>query len=83
MATLNPQVGAPNARILGIGAYRPSRIIPNAEVVEAIAQAITVVPGVVLLDRSSDASRVRAEARSLKPVRCPRLRAASIICAEV
>ena len=28
--------GSPNAAILGIGAYRPSRVIPNAEVIEAI-----------------------------------------------
>jgi len=28
--------GAANAAILGIGAYRPSRIVPNAEVVDAI-----------------------------------------------
>ncbi len=28
--------GAPHATILGIGAYRPSRVVPNAEVVEAI-----------------------------------------------
>ena len=28
--------GAPHAAILGLGAYRPSRVIPNSEVVEAI-----------------------------------------------
>ncbi|NUS55327.1 MAG: ketoacyl-ACP synthase III [Streptomycetaceae bacterium] len=28
--------GAPYAAILGVGAYRPSRVIPNSEVVEAI-----------------------------------------------
>ena len=28
--------GAPHAALLGVGAYRPSRVIPNAEVVEAI-----------------------------------------------
>jgi 3-oxoacyl-[acyl-carrier-protein] synthase-3 len=28
--------GAPHASILGIGSYRPSRVIPNAEVVDAI-----------------------------------------------
>lgn len=28
--------GSPHARILGIGAYRPRRVVPNAEVVEAI-----------------------------------------------
>ena len=31
----SPQ-GAPHAAILGIGAYRPSRVIPNADIVEAI-----------------------------------------------
>jgi len=28
--------GAPHAAILGIGAYRPRRVVPNAEIVEAI-----------------------------------------------
>ena len=28
--------GAPHAAILGVGAYRPSLVIPNSEVVEAI-----------------------------------------------
>ena len=36
MTTLNPQVGAPHAALLGIGTYRPSRVVPNAELVEAI-----------------------------------------------
>ncbi|HEX6149590.1 beta-ketoacyl-ACP synthase III [Nocardioides sp.] len=36
MATVESASGAPYARILGIGAYRPSRVIPNSEVVEAI-----------------------------------------------
>ena len=36
MATIEAATGAPHARILGIGAYRPSRVIPNSEVVEAI-----------------------------------------------
>ncbi len=36
MATIETATGAPHARILGIGAYRPSRVIPNSEVVEAI-----------------------------------------------
>jgi 3-oxoacyl-[acyl-carrier-protein] synthase III len=34
--SLKPQVGAPHAAILGIGAYRPERVVPNAEVIEAI-----------------------------------------------
>jgi 3-oxoacyl-[acyl-carrier-protein] synthase-3 len=36
MATLAQTSGAAHAAILGIGAYRPSRVIPNADVVEAI-----------------------------------------------
>ncbi len=36
MATIEAATGAPHAQILGIGAYRPSRVIPNSEVVEAI-----------------------------------------------
>jgi 3-oxoacyl-[acyl-carrier-protein] synthase-3 len=36
MATLSPSRGAEHTAILGVGAYRPSRLIPNSEVVEAI-----------------------------------------------
>jgi 3-oxoacyl-[acyl-carrier-protein] synthase III len=36
MAGLGSASGAPHAAILGIGAYRPSRVIPNSEVVDAI-----------------------------------------------
>ena len=36
MTNLSPSVGSPHAAILGIGSYRPSRVIPNAEIVEAI-----------------------------------------------
>jgi 3-oxoacyl-[acyl-carrier-protein] synthase III len=36
MATIGSVTGAPHAAILGLGAYRPSREIPNSEVVEAI-----------------------------------------------
>jgi 3-oxoacyl-[acyl-carrier-protein] synthase-3 len=36
MVAIQQAQGARHAAILGIGAYRPSRIIPNAEVVEAI-----------------------------------------------
>ncbi|MDN4163555.1 beta-ketoacyl-ACP synthase III [Nocardioides abyssi] len=35
-ATLRATTGSPHARILGIGAYRPRRVVPNSEVVEAI-----------------------------------------------
>jgi 3-oxoacyl-[acyl-carrier-protein] synthase-3 len=36
MATIQEAQGARHAAILGIGTYRPSRIIPNSEVVDAI-----------------------------------------------
>ena len=36
MATIEQAHGARHAGILGIGSYRPSRVIPNAEVVDAI-----------------------------------------------
>ena len=36
MAELSPSLGAQHAAILGIGSYRPSRVIPNADIVEAI-----------------------------------------------
>lgn len=36
MARLSAGTGAPHARVLGFGAYRPSRVVPNSEVVEAI-----------------------------------------------
>ncbi|RYB89992.1 3-oxoacyl-[acyl-carrier-protein] synthase III [Nocardioides exalbidus] len=36
MAAISGAVGAPHARIMGIGAYRPSRLVPNSEVVDAI-----------------------------------------------
>ena len=36
MSPLESSAGAPHARIMGIGAYRPSRVIPNSEVIAAI-----------------------------------------------
>jgi 3-oxoacyl-[acyl-carrier-protein] synthase-3 len=36
MAALSDTTGAPHARVLGVGAYRPSRVIPNSEVIAAI-----------------------------------------------
>ena len=36
MTAITGAVGAPHARILGLGAYRPSRVVPNSEVVDAI-----------------------------------------------
>jgi 3-oxoacyl-[acyl-carrier-protein] synthase III len=36
MSPLTNSTGAPHARILGIGGYRPSRVIPNSEVIAAI-----------------------------------------------
>lgn len=39
MTTLSSSQGAPHARILGLGAYRPSREVPNSAVIEAIASS--------------------------------------------
>jgi 3-oxoacyl-[acyl-carrier-protein] synthase-3 len=36
MTTIQASQGAPYAAILGLGAYRPSRVIPNSEVIAAI-----------------------------------------------
>src|SRR3954453_18894577 len=36
MTMIEGASGATHARIHGIGAYRPSRVIPNSEVIEAI-----------------------------------------------
>lgn len=36
MTALSPSRGAEHTAILGVGAYRPSRLIPNSEVVDAI-----------------------------------------------
>jgi 3-oxoacyl-[acyl-carrier-protein] synthase-3 len=36
MATITTETGSPYAAVLGIGSYRPSRIIPNADIVDAI-----------------------------------------------
>jgi 3-oxoacyl-[acyl-carrier-protein] synthase-3 len=36
VSALQQSQGAPYAAILGVGAYRPSRVIPNSEVVDAI-----------------------------------------------
>ncbi len=36
MAIINVSEGAQHAAILGIGAYRPTRIVPNSEVIDAI-----------------------------------------------
>jgi len=33
---LQEATGAPHARILGVGGYRPSRVVPNSEIVDAI-----------------------------------------------
>jgi len=35
-ARLAPRVGAPHAKILGVGAYRPSRVVTNEEICERI-----------------------------------------------
>jgi 3-oxoacyl-[acyl-carrier-protein] synthase-3 len=36
MTRLSSATGAPHATILGIGSYRPDRVVPNAELVDAI-----------------------------------------------
>ncbi|MDZ5661622.1 ketoacyl-ACP synthase III [Nocardioides sp. zg-1308] len=36
MAALTDRTGAPHARIMGVGAYRPVRVVPNSDVVDAI-----------------------------------------------
>ena len=36
MAEIAGGTGAPHARIMGVGAYRPTRLVPNSEVVDAI-----------------------------------------------
>jgi 3-oxoacyl-[acyl-carrier-protein] synthase-3 len=36
MTAINPSTGTQHATILGLGSYRPSRVIPNAEIIEAI-----------------------------------------------
>lgn len=36
MAALTTTTGAPHAAILGVGAYRPLRVVPNSDVVDAI-----------------------------------------------
>ena len=36
MTTLASVTGAPHAALLGVGAYRPERVVPNAELVKAI-----------------------------------------------
>ena len=35
-AAIASVTGAPHARVLGVGAYRPERVVPNADVVDAI-----------------------------------------------
>lgn len=35
-AALAPVAGAPHAALLGLGSYRPRRVVPNAEIVDAI-----------------------------------------------
>ncbi|QBX56654.1 ketoacyl-ACP synthase III [Nocardioides seonyuensis] len=36
MAALLPSTGAAHAALLGVGAHRPSRVVPNSEIVDAI-----------------------------------------------
>ncbi|PKH41039.1 3-oxoacyl-[acyl-carrier-protein] synthase-3 [Nocardioides alpinus] len=39
MTSLTTTTGSPHAAILGVGAYRPVRLVPNADVVDAIASS--------------------------------------------
>lgn len=54
---LRPSVGAPHARILGVGGYRPARVVTNAEIVGAIDSTDEWIR-----ERSGIVSRRRAEA---------------------
>jgi len=36
MAALRAPAGAAHTRLLGLGVYRPSRVVPNSEIVDAI-----------------------------------------------
>ena len=36
MAKIKPSKGAPYARILGVGGYRPTRVVPNEVILERI-----------------------------------------------
>jgi 3-oxoacyl-[acyl-carrier-protein] synthase-3 len=36
MAKIKPSKGAPYARILGVGGYRPTRVVPNEVILEKI-----------------------------------------------
>lgn len=73
-ATWSVPTGAPHAKIIGLGAARPSRIVPNSEVIEAIdssdewiqqrsgiKQRRWVGEGETLLTLSVDASRQALE----------------------
>ncbi|UGQ14095.1 ketoacyl-ACP synthase III [Yinghuangia sp. ASG 101] len=35
-APIRPKTGAPHARIMGVGGYRPVRVVPNSELIERI-----------------------------------------------
>ena len=39
MAPISATTGAPHTRIMGMGSYRPTRLVPNSEVVDAIASS--------------------------------------------
>ena len=36
MTDLSPSAGSPHSRIMGLGTYRPERVVPNSELIEAI-----------------------------------------------
>ena len=45
MTAITGGTGAAHARIMGVGAYRPSRLVPNSEVVDAIDSSATCSTG--------------------------------------
>ena len=36
MSKIKPSQGAPYARIMGVGGYRPTRVVPNEVILETI-----------------------------------------------
>jgi 3-oxoacyl-[acyl-carrier-protein] synthase-3 len=81
-AQISPPSGAPHARILGVGGYRPERVVPNSELVERIDssdQWIRERSGIVsrrwaaadetVVDMAEAACRQALEAAGLDPSR--------------
>lgn len=81
-AQISPPSGARHARILGVGGYRPARVVPNSELVERINSSdewIRERSGIVsrrwaapdedVVDMGLDASRQALKAAGLEPSR--------------